>query len=510
MINQNLKSKSPHIDDSLKNGVRKGSSTLRLVQEGETNNEPVLISQKANNSIITLMLQNPGQGQGVRWVKENTKNKVVLTRLLIKRVVLRILVKYDRMYYMPCCNTFSKLEPKKKQGHKYVTSDCLLLLLGKQTKSEILGLKNQLKKQNKSLPSKELLEQLQVRLTSHFEKKSPLEWLGGFIDTLPQNGGCFQLPLIKGKPFEICPGPCLHFEGGASLLDFAVNSRSKLTPSTNQVTSPDSSPSPPLRQKERYTRSSKKSSSKKLKVGSGRESPVKSASKKDTPTPHNDNNKKVEIGVRIPIFLESESSISEFQVKKEVQEPQDKYCELSLPTTTKFEIQSYKPSKHSSPLFRKQVNLDDSISVASKLSRNHSEENKVSNHVDQLGHDSIASLQRIGAEGPGSPINQSFFQESEESSFFIKNEPEEDDDENSFVDQTLREGDQDQERLVELMNQKVEYEKQIQEWKQEIVEVEQEIGELEQKKAGIDEEIFRILRKQDQRRRRDGRNQKKD
>ena len=206
MIKSEDKKESRKIAKSLNIKVDKRNKALRFTQDGDTK-IAVLEAKEASQSIVMRIRKKPDQAHNLKWVRDTERNKRILVGYLMNRIVFEILGRKISFAYIPCCNTFSICRPKEEQGHKQVTRDCLLLLLGQQGKSEVKAYKKQ-ERQKKSLSYNEFLKLFRPKLRTYLKDKSPHEWMGKFIDSLPQRDGCFQFPLIKKKPFETCPGSC--------------------------------------------------------------------------------------------------------------------------------------------------------------------------------------------------------------------------------------------------------------------------------------------------------------
>ena len=262
MIKNTNKKESRKIAKNLNIHVHWDTKALSFTQDGDTKIALLDIKQ-ASQSIVHRMPKNPDQAHNLRWLRNTEQNKRILADYLMRRVIKYILGQSTGLYYMPCCNSFSFLKPKEDQGHKQVTNNCLLLLLGEEIKSQAIAFKKQEREKNKMVSWIEFLRLFRSKVLPFFKEKTPLEWVGGFIENLPKKNGCFQLPLIKQKPFLKCPGPCPLFKQGHPLL-FKVDLVTSHSDSHSML-SPTSSPAEPRRTHSRYTKSSKKKN-KKLKT----------------------------------------------------------------------------------------------------------------------------------------------------------------------------------------------------------------------------------------------------
>ena len=204
MIRNTNKKESRKIAKSLNIDVKMNLNFLSFTQDRDTKIS-LLEVKKASQSIVQRMSKNPDQAHSLRWVRNTDRNKRILAGYLMRRVVKRRLVKLG-MNYMPCCNTFSEQKPKAEHDHKQVTNDCLLLLLGEEVKTQALAFKKDERKKNNILSRTAFRKFFSPKILPFFKDKTPLEWVGGFIESLPKKDGCFQLPLIKRKPFPKCPG----------------------------------------------------------------------------------------------------------------------------------------------------------------------------------------------------------------------------------------------------------------------------------------------------------------
>ena len=163
---------------------------------------------QASVCIVRRMKNDPALGHELRWIRDTDQNKRILESYLIKRIITHTLGLSENLHYTSCCNCFSQKKPKEEQGHKKVISDCLILLLGKEQKARAITFRKQLRRQNKSKKEAELRGIFKLEFLNYFQKESRLNSLRIFIEDLPKKDGCFQFPLIKWKPFPTCPGPC--------------------------------------------------------------------------------------------------------------------------------------------------------------------------------------------------------------------------------------------------------------------------------------------------------------
>ena len=335
-----------------------------------------------------------------------------------------------------------------------------------------MAFKKQQRRQNKSISLNEFLKLLRPQLTPYFKKKSPLEWVGHFIEGLPQKDGCFHLPLIKQKPFETCPGSC-PFQSSGKALTFKVDlvNENENTQKTNLVNTPNPALNPsqnPLRQKQRYIRSSKKSGSKRLKICSQSKS-QKERTSNQRPT------SKFNYDVLFPGFG---SSISKFQTKAESAKPHKDCSKPSFATLANFKAWNEQTSNHRGPLFNEESNLDDRSFLASNISENFWKET-ISNQSEDLESNSIEG------QGPSSSVKI----EAEDAS------------ESSVGDQTSgqgKKGQKSQKVLLELMGSRLKNGKEIEAKKSKLAKIQVEIDQLEEENVGIEKAIFKMLGEQHQ------------
>ena len=204
--------------------------------------------------------------------------------------------------------------------------------------------KKQERKKNKLLSRDEFFKLFRPKLTTYLKEKSPLEWLGKFIESLPQRDGCFQFPLVKLKPFEICPGKFPLLTLGKS-LKFKVD----LTPNDQSFGSQigENSPSQPLRNHPRYTQSYKKNKSKNKKLK------TEFLSSKKTQRPSKDQTFELSEDLPLPIFIESQSVSEDLKVKREAPTHQITPFGFhpSERTPTNFKLQSDHAANFSRALF---------------------------------------------------------------------------------------------------------------------------------------------------------------
>ena len=145
-MNKNTnKKESRKIAKSLNINLRWNTKGFSFTQDGDTK-IAILDVKRASQSIVKRMPKNPDQAHNLRWVRNTDRNKRILAGYLIRRVITRTLNIESGMNYMPCCNSFSDFKPKEEQGHKQVTNDCLLVLLGKEGKSQAITFKKQERK----------------------------------------------------------------------------------------------------------------------------------------------------------------------------------------------------------------------------------------------------------------------------------------------------------------------------------------------------------------------------
>ena len=258
MIKNTNKKESRKIAKNLNIYVKKLTKALSFTQDGDA--QIALLDIKyTSNLIVHRVNKNPEQAHNLRWIRNTHRNKRILAGYLMRRVVKYILGNTGGMCYMPCCNSFSDRKPKEGHGHKEVTTDCLLLLLGEEIKSKSIAFKNQERQKNKMISQNEFLRLFRPKILPFFKDKTPLEWIGAFIERLPKKDGCFRLPLIKNKPFPKCPGAC-PLEKSNKALQFKVD---LLNPPPKATQTNTLNPSPPsLRKNPRYTQSSKKTNKK--------------------------------------------------------------------------------------------------------------------------------------------------------------------------------------------------------------------------------------------------------
>ena len=348
MIKNNNVKESERIAKSLKFKLQKGYNALSFIQDGETK-IALLDVKEASNSIVQRLSKNPDQAHNLRWIRDTERNKQILGGYLMRRIIVSILGSKEVFYYMPCCNSFSYHKPKEGQGHKQVNSDCLLLLLGEQERYEVRAFKKQQRQQNKSISWKEFLKLLRPKLTSYLKKKSPLEWVGHFIEGLPQKDGCFQLPLIKCKPFETCPGSCPLLSVGKP-LEFKVDLTTKNPEFDFQAAPHSPSHSQPRRTHSRYTKSSKKkqSSNKRLKT--------QFLSSKKKQSLSNDQTSKISYDLPPPIFIESQEPSEHLEATREASTHHISSfdCQISAGTADNFKHWSESTANFSGSLFKKE------------------------------------------------------------------------------------------------------------------------------------------------------------
>ena len=370
MIKNNSVKESERIAKTLKLTLYKGRKALRFTQDGETK-IALLAVKEASNSIAQRLSKNPDQAHNLRWVRNTERNKGILAGYLIKRVVVRILGAKGVFYYMPCCNSFSYHKPKEEQGHKNVNSDCLLLLLGEKGKSQVMAFKKQQSRQNKSISLNEFLKLLRPKFTLYLKNKSSLEWVGHFIEGLPQKDGCFQLPLIKNKPFETCPGSCPLFIV-SNPLKFKVDLTIK-GPDNQELKNQSPSISPSKKKQKSITKSSTKNR-KKLKLEFMSET-------KDRPRPLSFNT------LLQSRWSESDSSSHASEASNQKPHPKISSFEPTPATQMNFNLWSNQTANHKGPLFSENVLTGSNFFTPSPPPADHQIKNIVDKAVNgELNH----------------------------------------------------------------------------------------------------------------------------
>ena len=323
MIKNTNRIESERIAFSLNYHVAPETACLSFTQDADTK-IALLKIKEASHSIIRRISKAPEQAQKLRWVRNTNRNKSILATYLMRRVVKTQLWKTGAFHYMPCCNTFSERKPKAENGHKQVTNDCLLLLLGEEVKSQVLTFKKQERKKSLMVSSTEFKKLFQSKILPFFKDKTPLEWVGGFIESLPKKEGCFQLPLIKNKPFFQCPGLGAHSVFGKP-LQFKVDLMSH-EPDWNSLRKP-SSPSNCRRTELRFTKPPKKKKNKRLKT-------------------------------QVPqTFLESQSSSEDFGIKRKHEHPQKSIFrfQASPQIAQNFKMRNENMTNFEGPLFKEEA-----------------------------------------------------------------------------------------------------------------------------------------------------------
>ena len=198
-----------------------GSKGYHFTRDGE---EFIAVIQiKQASKLITLRaIKSPEISKSFRWVRDTETNKMLLTNYLIKEVIVYSLGWSCRYYFTPCCHSFSITKPTSEQGHKGIVSDCLLLLLGEEEKFEALDYRFKLRERYQLLDKCDFFNMVKWPLLAYVKKRVKLTKLKEFIESLPRRDGCFQFPLIKNKPFRICPG-CSPIPNPPEPLEFKVD-----------------------------------------------------------------------------------------------------------------------------------------------------------------------------------------------------------------------------------------------------------------------------------------------
>ena len=243
MINQ------PEDSNSARSSIS-NKSTIRFKQiRGEKIAE--LKIKSASRKISKLANKKPALSQKFRWVRNTRKNRAILADFLVKTLLIQRCTRHVVRYYSSVYNLFSRSKSDSTSNKKF---DPLQAFLDEDQVKEVLSFKKKLENKNYSLPKKNAKELLASELTTYFKNRQPLKKLQGFISSLPERDGCFQLPISKQK---LNPA----FEKSLSLatkslpLEFKVD----LIAEDPQLNSDHSTPSfSPLRRKKLSMSSNKK------------------------------------------------------------------------------------------------------------------------------------------------------------------------------------------------------------------------------------------------------------